>query len=594
MSSFPPESLAMVLRDAATGRWLRFRNPKQVIVARHAQSVADALADADRAVLAGQHVAGFVAYEAAPAFDSAFRVRPDDAFPCALFGVFDAPVAVESPALPGPGFLEVVGPLRPSIDRTTFARAIDEIRAAIRAGDTYQVNYTYRLTGRLRTDPWDLFRSLVHAQAATYAAWVEAGRWAVASASPELFYRRHGDRVESRPMKGTAGRGRPGSRDRDRLKALMASAKERAENLMIVDMVRNDLSRIADAGSVTVPGLFVPEAYPTVWQLTSTVTGRSGAGLSAAFGALFPAASITGAPKASTMSIIERLESTPRRIYTGSIGYAAPDGTAQFNVAIRTALVDRVTGRVEFGVGGGVVWDSFADSEWAETRTKSRILRHAHQDFRLLETLKWSPSHGFALLDDHLGRLAASGAALAFAVDRALVLGMLRDAAARFPRRAMRVRVTVSRDGATEVESRVLGRERRFVRPRLAVAPAAVASVEPFLRHKTTHRDTYDRMLALCPDADDVLLWNEHGELTESCLANLFLDRGDVLLTPPARSGLLPGTLRGRLLADGRAREAVLRPEDLATGRVLLGNSVRGLYEPESIEDLRPVAGREV
>lgn len=594
MYSIPRESLVIVLRDVKTAEWLSFRDATDLFVARHPTEVAAVLERTERALLSGQHVAGFLAYEAAPAFDPAFRARVDDTFPCAVFGVFDPPTVVDAPAVPLTEGSELVGPLRPSIDRAAFSRAVSEIREAIREGDTYQVNHTYRLTGKLRSDPWDLFRSLVQAQAATCAAWVEAGRWAIASASPELFFRRTGDRIESRPMKGTAARGRPGKRDRDQLLNLLASAKERAENLMIVDMVRNDLSRIAEPGTVGVTGLFVPEAYPTVWQLTSIVNARSQASLSDVFGALFPAASITGAPKASTMSIIERMESTPRRIYTGSIGYAAPDGTAQFNVAIRTALIDRDSARVEYGVGGGIVWDSGPDSEWKETRTKARILHHDTQEFRLLETLKWSPSQGFALLEDHLARLGRSGAEFGFRVDRARVLGALTDAAGRFPRKAMRVRVTVGRAGDPEVDAGRLGRERRFVRPKLALAPAAIASVDPFLRHKTTRRDTYDRMLALCPNADDALLWNEHGEMTESCFANLFLERDGVLVTPPARCGLLPGTLRSRLLADGRAREAVLRPEDLSTGRVLLGNSVRGLYEPESIEDLRAVPGSEV
>jgi para-aminobenzoate synthetase/4-amino-4-deoxychorismate lyase len=587
MEPISPDTFSVLVRDAADGSWLRFARPDALMMAHRAEDVAAVMERADAALAAGYHVAGFVAYEAAPGFDSSLVVRDAGDFPRAALGVFGAPESVPPPPPPQPGPEPLIGRLAPSVSEAGFTRDIARIREAIREGDTYQVNYTYRLAGPLRGDPWDLFRHLVHAQAATYAAWVVAGRWVVASASPELFFRRDGDRIVSRPMKGTAARSRPGSLDAARLRDLLDSGKERAENLMIVDMVRNDLSRIAEPRSVAVEELFVPEAYPTVWQLTSLVSARSRASLGSLFAAMFPAASITGAPRSSTTAIIARMETTPRRVYTGSIGFARPDGSAQFNVAIRTALVDRSTGRIEYGVGGGIVWDSDAAREWKETRAKSSILHLPLPDFRLLETLKWTPGSGFALFDDHVARLVASARVLGFRVEKRRVVQTLVEAARRFERRPGRVRLTVDRDGACSLEVHRLDRSRRFTRPRLAVAPAAVASVDPFLRHKTTRREVYDRMLALCPGEDDVLLWNERGELTESCFANLFMERDGLLLTPPARSGLLPGTLRGRLLADGRAVEAVLTPADLADGRVVLGNSVRGLYAAASVTDRR-------
>ncbi len=579
---------AFLLRDASTGGWLSFERPREVLVARRPSEVPELLVRLDESLARGRWVAGFLGYEAAAGLDPAFAVRPDGLIPCAVFGVFDGPAPGSAPPMPAPGSPVPVTNLRASISAPEHHDALNAVREAIREGDTYQVNLTYRFHGRLTRDPEQLFAHLVAGQAATYAAWGTFGRFAVACASPELHFARTGDRVTSRPMKGTAARRPDPAQDREALAALVASPKERAENLMIVDMVRNDLSRVAEPDSVRVPELFTAEAYPTVWQLTSLVEGRSTAPLSALIRALFPAASITGAPKASTMGLIARLEPTPRGIYTGSIGFAAPDGSCQFNVAIRTAFVDRVMRRFVYGVGGGVVWDSLTKREWAESRAKARILRRPAPRFDLLETLRWDPSGGYALLEAHVGRLGASAAELGFPPPTA-ALGALQRASAGFGPDTMRVRLTWSSAGAADVRAEPLVPTPAFDRPRLAIAPACIASADPLLRHKTTHRALYDAMRALCPDADDVVLWNERGEVTETTWSNLFVERNGVLLTPPVASGLLPGTLRGRLLAEGRAREHVLTPGDVLEARTLwLGNSVRGLYPAGPVTDARP------
>ena len=599
-----------LLRDAASGRWLRFERPLAVLVAAGPGDVPAVLRRVDAELAAGRWAAGFLAYEAAPALDPSLTVRDDPDFPAAVFGIYETPVAENPPPPPEGGTSPPVADLVATMDEGAYRLAIAAVHEAIREGDTYQVNFTYRLRGRLETsasgagrlDVFDpsraddaarrLFVHLAAGQAAGYAAYARVGRWAIASASPELHFARAGDRLWSRPMKGTARRER-GPADRDALEALVRSRKERAENLMIVDMVRNDLARVARPGSVIVTSLFTAEAYPTVWQLTSLVEARSAEPLSALMAALFPAASITGAPKGSTMERIARLETTPRRVYCGSIGFAGPDGTAQFNVAIRTALVDLETGEVEYGIGGGIVWDSDAGREWAESRAKAAILTRTSPAYDLLETLRWDPYTGYRLLEAHLERLGTSALALGFP-DVVEPARAALDEWARTLERALvgeprRVRLTSTPDGLVGVTDEPLRGGPAFDRPRLAIAPAALSSADPFLCHKTTHRAAYDAMRALVPDADDIVLWNERGEVTETTWANVFVERHGVLVTPPLSCGLLAGTLRAELLASGRAVEELLCAEDLLRGDpVWLGNSVRGLYRAGPVRDARP------
>ncbi len=540
--------------------------------------VIPALQDLEATVETDRLVAvGFFAYEAAPAFDPALSVRADGAFPLLWFGLFDPPQQVSQ--LPAPA----AGPdcgwaWEPTVTPGEYRRAFDAVMERIRAGDTYQVNYTYRLRHGAAGDPWDLFLRLAQAQDPPYGAFLDTGDWVVCSASPELFFRLDGERIASRPMKGTAPRGRWSADDRRRARNLRRSPKERAENVMIVDMVRNDLGRIACTGSVTVPELFALEAYPTVWQMVSTVAARTRAPLADILAALFPPASITGAPKARTMQIIAGLETTPRRIYTGAVGFIAPGRTAQFNVAIRTALIHRPTGTAEYGVGGGLVWDSRAAAELEETRVKARVLRgRPRPEFELLETLRWTPAAGGYLLDLHLRRLAGSAAYFGFALDPAAVRAAMRCATAGLPPAPHRIRLLVARSGAVRIEAAPLLRTPHTVL-RLALAPEPVDPADPFLYHKTTRRDVYEAALRACPGAPDALLHNPRGELTETTIANLVVKLRSALYTPPLACGLLPGTLRQHLLRCGRVRERVVRIEELAACETIWRvNSVRGM-----------------
>ncbi len=565
-----------VLRDDAMGNWRCFRAPARVLATHRLDEVLPLLNEIEgRVERDGLHAAGFVSYEAAPAFDPALPRRPDPAFPLLWFGLF--PEVHHSPALPQEA--RDTSPLRwqPDITPAHYRRCLDMIREFIGAGDTYQVNFTYRLRAETGSRPWDLFTHLIGETPPPYAAFIDAGEWSVCGASPELFLRRDGVHVESRPMKGTAARGLWYEDDQEQAQALKASEKERAENVMIVDMVRNDLGRIADTGSVRVPALFSVERYPSVWQMTSTVEADTGASLTRIFQACFPPASITGAPKRRTMEIIAALESSPRRVYTGAAGFLAPGRRAQFNVAIRTALLQTPTGHVEYGVGGGIVWDSRPDAELDESRAKARILGRRIPRFELLETMLWEPDTGCARLEYHLKRLARSAEYFGYRHEPGEVHNALDQATAGLPRMPHRIRLLLSRSGAAQCQVRALDPFRiPFAGMRLAAAP--IDRNEPFLYHKTTHRAVYEEALRQRPESEDVLLFNEDGEVTESTIANVAFEFDGALYTPPVRCGLLPGTCRAALLDSGRLQErTVTVGEALRCKKVYLMNAVRGL-----------------
>lgn len=576
MLTAPPSDDSVLLRDARARRWLLFEAPRDILQTRRPEELPGLLRDAETAAATrGLYAAGFVSYEAAPAFDPALTVRPDPAgFPLLWLGLYDAPREVELPpteAEPAPD-----APWTPSITPAAYAEAFGRIKHWIREGDTYQVNLTYRLRRAFAASPWPFFLRLTAAQRATYGALVTTRRWTACSASPELFFSLDGDRLESRPMKGTAPRGLTPELDRQNAERLRASEKDRAENLMIVDMVRNDLGRVATPGSVSVPELFALEKYPTVWQMTSTVRAETQAPLCDIFRALFPAASITGAPKARTMELIAQTEPDPRRLYTGSIGFLAPGRRAQFNVAIRTLLVDRARGEAEYGVGGGIVWDSDCAAEQAECRTKARVLSAFVPPFSLLESLLWTPAEGYALLDRHLARLAESAAYFDVPLDRTAVERRLRTFAQTLASVPHKVRLLVAPDGADTLEAAPLPPPPEAPLT-VALARAPVDRNDPFLYHKTTCRRVYEEALAARPGFDDVILFNAEGEVTESSRANVVAEIGGARYTPPVVCGLLPGTFRARLLAAGEVAERVITVDELRRSpRVFLVNSVRG------------------
>ena len=569
--------MKVVLRHA--GKWLHFQCPEKVLRTESIEEVLPMLREAGES---GLFAAGFVSYEAAPAFDPALKVQPLEGFPLLCLGLFQAPEVLDGIEVE-PGARYGLGGLESSVSKAGFVAAIGEIKKRIAEGATYQVNYTYRLNARFSGDAWAFFHELVKDQKAGHAAFVDTGDFAICSASPELFFSLKEGRILARPMKGTARRGRTFSEDWKAAEALRESEKDRAENIMIVDMIRNDIGRIAIPGGVETLSQYDVEKYPTVWQMTSTVRGQveprrntDKHGLfENVFRALFPCASITGAPKAKTMEIIQGLETTPRKVYTGGIGFLSPQGEACFNVAIRTALVDRKAGRLEFGIGGGIVWDSDAEAEYEETLTKARVLTQPRPEFQLLETMLWEPGTGIFLLDEHLQRLGKSAAYFDVPLDQYKIFQALEESSRTFRGSGTRIRLLVDRDGQFEVQAAPRKTSGNGV-PAIALAKEPVDSQDIFLFHKTTHRAVYERAKADFPDADEVVLWNERGEVTEGTIANIAIRKGDRLVTPPVGCGLLAGTFRGHLLKTGEIEEGVVSIADLkAAEEIFLLNSVR-------------------
>jgi len=567
-----------VLHDAASNTWLHFEHPHIFIQAYTIAEVKPALREIEECVNRnGWYAVGFISYEASPAFDNVFSVRPGAGFPLLWFGLFSEPRR-STALLPVDGEYKL-GEWTPTVSRETYNAAIRQVKANIEHGNTYQVNYTFRLRNQFQGSAWSMFVEMVNAQAAGYSAYVETGTHIICSASPELFFRSDGDLVTCRPMKGTVKRGHTLAEDNALADWLKASVKNRAENVMIVDMIRNDLGRVAEIGSVRVPELFTTERYATLWQMTSGVTAQVKLPFADLVSALFPCASITGAPKVSTMNIIAALETTPRKVYTGAIGYLAPGRKAQFSVGIRTMLLDLSNGQAEYGVGGGIVWDSTQKDEYAEALLKARILTVHRPAFSLLETLRWTPDEGFWLLAEHMQRLADSAEYFNFPFDREKTSAHLEQAAIGLPQSPQRLRLLLDKDGRLSHQVIPLSEghnlEPAQVLVRIALEP--VRSDDVFLYHKTTLRTVYEKARQELPGCDDVLLYNERGEMTESTIANLVVDLDGELLTPPVECGLLAGTMRAHLLKEGKVREKTILRTDLGRCQQLyLVNSVRG------------------
>ncbi|PLY00540.1 MAG: aminodeoxychorismate synthase, component I, partial [Desulfuromonas sp.] len=364
-----------------------------------------------------------------------------------------------------------------------------------------------------------------------------------------------------------------------------SSEKDRAENVMILDMIRNDLGRLP-GGPVQTTDTFSIEKYQTLWQMTSTAETITEASICEIFRALFPCASITGAPKVQTMKLIRDLERQPRRIYTGAIGLISPGRQARFSVAIRTALIDRERQSVEYGVGAGITWNSDPAAEYRECLLKARILSQPQPEFRLLETLLWEPEEGYALQGEHLGRLAASANYFDIPLRQEKIGTQLDKVAAALSPKPHKVRLLVAQNGEIETEAAPLELPETATPLRVALAHEPVDSADPFLYHKTTRREVYESALRNHPDVDEVLLWNERGELTEACNCNLVVEKNGELFTPPVHSGLLSGTLRACLLQEGKIREQKLRKDELeACDKLWLINSVRGWREAYIGED---------
>ncbi len=572
-----PGSAPFVLLDDARpgGRACLYRDAGEIIETRDSEQVRACLATL-RTV--GGHLAGFIGYEAGHALEpklTPLRTSPEaDSPPLLWFARFGACEEVEVEALlPDPASAWAGRP-RPSIARSDYEQAVASAKAHIEAGDIYQANLTFAASVRTLGDPLALYAAIRGRAQGGHCALVFTGAHWLLSFSPELFFTLENGLLTARPMKGTAVRRGDRAEDEEAALALQSDPKQRAENLMIVDLLRNDLSRVSRPGSVQVPELFAVETYPTVHQMTSTVTAELAEGLGPidVIEAIFPCGSITGAPKIRAMEIIAGLERTPRGVYTGSIGAIAPDGSAGLNVAIRTLVLKASEDEAVIGLGSGIVADSVAAAEWLECLAKGKFVESG-RSFDLIETMRFDPDEGVRDLERHIARMKASAEAMDFAFDRHHVRNELQAATFRL-KETTRLRLLLSPTGAIAIESRSLPPPPDEP-VRVALARRPVGRADFRLRHKTSDRAFYDEA-RIAAGAFEAIFTDEEGFLTEGSFTSLFVERGGILLTPPLDRGLLPGILRARLIEEKRAEESELRPEDLEDG-FLIGNAVRGL-----------------
>ncbi len=543
----------------------------------------------------GFWLAGWFSYEVGYLLEKRLRSYLDTKlprYPLAWLGVFEgvrryvheksgpsAPVMVTKEDIG-----EISG-LHLKTDEGEYKRAIERIKEYIRAGDTYQVNYTIRGAFDFNGDPVDLYEALRATQPVPYGGVIRRDNLWILSLSPELFFRIDGGRIVSRPMKGTVRRGRHLVEDVQFARWLKNDEKNRAENVMIVDLIRNDLGRLSRLGSVRVPRLFEVERYETLFQMTSTVEGelKWDKGLfdvKEVFRAIFPCGSVTGAPKIRTMEIIGELEQHPRGVYCGAIGFMHRD-QAQFNVAIRTLTL--MDGAGEIGIGSGVTMDSDPLGEYRESVLKMQFVRERFEDFYLIETMRVDPDGKVYLLDEHMERLEKSALYFDFFFEKERVLSAIEEAIrASHEGKDLEapsiLRLSLYRDGTVEFKKRPMPDHQEGPVP-ITLSTIRLDPKERFLYHKTSRRTLFDQELESVRKKGfyEVIFLNTSGELTQGTITNIFLERGGTLLTPPLDAGLLPGTLRAHLLKEGRAKESPLVLDDLGSGQLYIGNSVRGL-----------------
>ncbi len=560
-----------------------FSDPEAVIICHHGNEIEDAMAEIETARQRGLYAVGFLAYELGYLLEPKLRrlSGPTGKVPLIWMGLFRHPQKMS--AAEAGRMIDIwakdyrLGNPEPSLDYDTYLEGFNRIGRAIAAGDVYQINYTFNYRFDFSGDPIALYGRLRRRQRAAYGAIIATGDFHILSLSPELFFESGGGYIRSRPMKGTAPRAASPDADTARRRWLREDEKSRAENLMIVDLIRNDLGRVAEIGSVEVGDLFRVETYPTLHQMTSEVTARTAPniGFEEVVRALFPCGSVTGAPKVRAMELIHELEPGPRGIYCGAIGMLSPDGDMRFNVAIRTLTIDQ-NGNGEMGVGGGVVFDSSGPEEYEECLLKARFLSEIDEPFKLIETLRLEDGV-YYLLEHHLSRLGSSAAFFGHPFELAVITGKMEMLAESLATGTYKVRLLLDEDGETTLDSSPVKLPEKDATMSFLFAGPRIDRTSPLTYHKTTRRQHLDREREKA-DCDEVVFLNQAGQLTEGSLSNIFVERDGILLTPAVDCGLLAGTLRRELLDQGRAEEAILKPDDIIGGEtVYLGNSVRGL-----------------
>jgi len=565
----------------------RFDDFVEEVVARSTEEVLPALRRVEAATAEGLHAAGFLSYEAAPGLATGLTTYPPGPFPLLWFGIFrrryGAPSHLHTeekkeglPAYETADWTSSLGP-------EAYETAVERIREYIAAGDTYQINFTLRQHFRLVGEPLAYYHDLCRSQKAPFCAFMDTGRFQVLSASPELFFELKRGVITCRPMKGTSRRGRWYAEDEAKKLQLKENEKDKAENLMIVDLLRNDMGKVSETGSVQVKSLFDVETLETVHQMTSTITSRvkEGVGLVELFQALFPCGSVTGAPKKRSMEIIGNLEGAPRGLYTGCIGYVSPSASgsgsceAVFSVAIRTAVIDAVTGTGELGIGSGITTGSVAGAEYDECLAKGCFARQSIPEFQLVETMLHEEGKGYFLLEQHLARLFRSAEYFGFPHLLGQITLVLGHRAAHL-KGLTKVRLLLNYRGAFSIETEPVDPAGAEEAVPVTLSTKPVDSSDPFLYHKTTHRPLYRSELGRHPGYGDVLFANERGEVTEGANHNVVVRLDGELVTPPMECGLLPGIFRAELLARGEIRERIITTAQLLRAKELwLINSVR-------------------
>ncbi len=583
--------------DSEHYRSFLFTKPAEILQVFSLEEIPRLFDSMEEKLQEGYHIAGYMAYECGFHFESIPHEIATSS-PLAWFGVYKAPMIFNhatgvwegtSPRLRNSAKLidkdYRVSDVQFAPSRKTYVERIHAVRNHIRDGDVYQINFTGRMSFQFEGSALDFYRSLKQKQRVPYSTYIRTEHEAFISLSPELFFHRKGNRMVTRPMKGTAPRGRTVTEDSANSIWLSNDAKNRTENIMIVDVLRNDLGKISSIGSVKTSNLYTVEKYDSLFQMISTVESelRENVRYYDIFKALFPSGSITGAPKRRAMQIIDDLEGTPRGVYTGAIGYISPSNEAMFNVAIRTAVLRDSKG--EIGIGGGITWDSDAEDEYRECELKSKFFLQPPEEFTLIETLFWDGT--YRLPDKHLERLTASAAYFDFPCDTGLIRQLLDSITTEFDAgKQYRVRLTLDRFGNAEITWNEFSNELRSA-PTVFISPVRTSSMDMFLYHKTSKRALYETSYKTATENGyfDVIFMNEFGQITEGSRTNIFILKDNVYHTPPVNCGLLNGIYRQHMLHTlEHVKETVLTRQDIHDADAVFAcNVLRGWQEVQVI-----------
>ncbi|PIY17670.1 MAG: aminodeoxychorismate synthase, component I [Elusimicrobia bacterium CG_4_10_14_3_um_filter_49_12_50_7] len=566
-----------LLPGSGAGRAYYFREPAGVYALKDPSKAEDFFKSLEK-LAEKYYVAGFISYELGYALEKCFGKTKPSSFPLALFGVYKK-VRTKEVFRPAAGNYRIKN-LRLNISKAEYLSSVKKIKRHIRAGDIYQADYTLKYKFSFTGDARVFYEDLKKKQRAPYAAYMKFGEMKILSLSPELFFSKRGRDISVKPMKGTLRRGFDEESDRRQADFLFRDEKNRSENLMITDLMRNDLGRIASPGTVKTEKMFHVEKYDTLFQMTSTVKAkiRRGVDFYGIIRNIFPSGSVTGAPKILSMEILRGLESEKRNVYTGAAGFLAPGGRADFNVPIRTVLIRGA--KAEMGVGSGIVYDSKPGEEYAECVLKAEFLKGVYQEFRLIETMLFDGE--LKNLRAHLSRLRSSAAYFDFSFDERKIRAALARKTRALPAGRWKVRALLAGDGALSVSVRRASEIPEV--PKLVFSPKRVDSSDRFLYHKTTRRALFDAELERVRKKGffDAVFVNEKGFVTEGAVTNIYAEKKGVIYTPPVSCGLMRGTVRSWLLSRGKVKEKNMTPDYLKKAdAVYVSNALIGLHRAD-------------